>query len=289
MEADLTKFLNHRQAARGEARVVFLSLPYEETVSYMKGTGSGPASILAASHQLEDWEEDTEWEPTVELPIHSLGAVEPLTGESTAEYSERVFLAAGQCPEAFMVALGGEHSVTWPVVRARMKPGDTVVVIDAHPDLRDSYEGDKLSHASVVRRIVEGGFRVVQIGTGCNTPEEAEFLKGREGFTRFWARQAATPEGFAAVLRTLGELSGRVWFSVDLDGLDVSIMPGVGTPIPGGLTWHQAVAVVETLFANKNAQVAGIDVVELRPLPDSELSEFTAAKLIQKCLARIGR
>lgn len=289
MEADFTKFQNHPQASAEEARVVILSLPSEMTVSYMKGTAGGPAAILAASHQLEDWEEDTGLDTAYGLPMRSLGEVAPAEGETTAAYAERVHAAASACPEAFMVALGGEHSVTWPVIRARMAPGDTVVVIDAHPDLRSAYEGDPLSHASVVRRIVEGGFRVVQIGTGCNTKEEADFVEGRADFRRFWAREAATEEGYRAILETLGWIEGRVWLSIDLDGLCTSIMPGVGTPVPGGLSWHRAVGIIERLFANDMAKVVGLDVVELRPLPESELSEFTAAKLIQKCLARVGR
>jgi len=283
-QADPTKFLNHPQSALNEAEVLFLSLPYEATVSYMKGTALGPAAILAASHQLEDMEEETGRSPTLDLKIHALLPLEHNVGEATASYISRVEAAARVRPEAFLVALGGEHSVTPPLVRARMTPGDTVVVIDAHPDLRESYEGDKLSHASAMRRVVENGFKVVQIATGCDTPEEREFIAGRKDFTRFWARECATREGFADLLACLQALSGRVWFSVDLDGLCTSIMPGVGTPIPGGLGWHRTVDVVRALFMNPRVKVAGMDVVELRPLPESELSEFTAAKLIQKCL-----
>lgn len=285
MPLSQTRFLNHPQAPLNEAEVLFLPLPYEGTVSYMKGTAEGPLAILSASHQLEEFEEETEWEPTNELKLHGLSPVLWGIEEPSRSYIPRVEEAAKARPEAFMVALGGEHSVTPPVVRARLKKGSTVVVVDAHPDLRESYEGDKFSHASAIRRLVEDGYPILQIGTGCNTPEEAEFIKGRSDFKRFSANDAASPEGYTALLEALKALSGDVWFSVDLDGLCTSIMPGVGTPVPGGLGWHQMMGVVRALFNNPKAKVVGMDVVELRPLPDSELSEFTAAKLIQKCLA----
>ncbi len=285
MEADRTKFLNHPQARLDEAEVLFLPLPYEGTVSYMRGTARGPEAFLAASHQLEDFEEETGREPTLTLKIHALPPVLPLGGEKSAEYIARVEEAARVRPDAFMVAVGGEHSVTAPVLRARMKGQGTVVVIDAHPDLRESYEGDPLSHASAIRRVVEDGFKVVQIGTGCNTRDEADFIRGRSGFTRFSAVDCASQEGFRALLETLAGLEGPVWFSLDLDGLCTSIMPGVGTPVPGGLTWHMLMAVLRALFGNPAVDIKGMDVVELRPLPESELSEFTAAKIVQKCLA----
>lgn len=285
MDADVTKFLNHPQADLDGAEVVFLPLPYEGTVSYMKGTAGGPRAFFSASHQLEDYEEETGLEPTLELKIHTLPAIVPREGEKSSDYLERVEKAAMAGKGAFMVAVGGEHSVTAPVVRTRMSPGDTVIVIDAHPDLRMSYEGDVLSHASVMRRVIEGGFRVLQIGTGCNTAEEAAFVKGRSDFKRFSAVDCADPERFALLLNEISSLKGRAWLSIDLDGLCTSIMPGVGTPVPGGLGWHRLMAVLRAIFRNPALTVPGMDVVELMPLPESELSEFTAAKIVQKCLA----
>lgn len=285
MENGIPRFLNHDQAHLDGADVVFLALPYEGTVSYMLGTAGGPRAFFAASHQLEDYEEETGLEPTLRLKMHALPPVTPIAGETSADYIGRVEKAAGAGAGAFMVAVGGEHSVTAPIVRARMNPGDTVIVIDAHPDLRMSYEGDPLSHASVMRRVMEGGFRVLQIGTGCNTAEEAAFVQGRTDFRRFSAVDCADPERFNALLKEISGLAGRAWLSIDLDGLCVSIMPGVGTPVPGGLGWHELMAILRAVFRNPALAVSGMDVVELRPLPESELSEFTAAKIVQKCLA----
>lgn len=284
-DADPTKFCNHRQAPLEEARVVILPLPFEATVSYMKGAAEGPEKIIAASHQLEDWEEETCWEPTNELPVHSLDPLYHQAGESPESYLARVGAAARTASHAFLVAIGGEHSVTGPLVSARLQKGDTVVVVDAHPDLRESYEGTPLSHACAMRRVAESGMRIVQIGTGCDTAEEAQYAAANPDFHRFWAREAATPEGFARILGALSGLTGRVYLSIDLDGLCTSVMPGVGTPVPGGLTWHKTVDILRALAQNPNITLVGMDVVEIRPLADSELSEFTAAKLIQKGLA----
>lgn len=292
----VSRFLEHEQAPLAEAEVVFVPLPFEQSVSYITGTAQGPEAVLAASSQLEDLEEELGWSPTDELKIHCLEQVTPKDGESQEAYLARIDSAlAGVPPKAFTVGVGGEHTVTIPLVKksfsGRAADGGpdagrgTVIVIDAHPDLRDSYECSRYSHACVMRRLVEEGFNVLQVGLGTNSEHELAFAAGRSDVVQFFSHQLATQKGFARLLEHVGGLSGQCYLSIDCDGLCTSIMPGVGTPVPGGLGWHKLLMLFRAIWANPKLSVLSMDVVELRPLDGNPLSEFTAAKIIQKCLS----
>jgi agmatinase len=252
----------------------------------MKGTAQAPEAIAAASSQLEFYEEELGWEPTQALNIHSLAPLVPGEGESPESYLRREAELLKKIPAgAFVIGLGGEHTVTPPLVRHAIPEGGTVIAIDAHPDLRDSYEGERFSHACAMRRVAEEGRRLVQIGLGCITPEEEAYVREHGRITHFPSYSISDPAGFARLLDCLSRLEGDAYLSVDVDGLCTSIMPGTGTPVPGGLLWREMMAVVRTLLKNPALHLRGMDVVEVRPLPGNPLSEFTAAKLIQKCLS----
>jgi agmatinase len=280
------RYFDHYQADLASAAVVIVPMPYDGTVSYIKGTQKGPAAIVEAAGQLEDFEEELGWEPTKELKIHSLAPIEAQQDERPEAYLGRVRQALTDVPAtAFLLGLGGEHTVSIPLVEKCLRPGDLVISIDAHPDLRDEYEGERYSHACVMKRLVDAGMSLVEIGLGCISRPEAKWVETQPRIRQFWAKDLATPENFNGMLSYLAGLGGNVYLSLDADGLCTSIMPGVGTPMPGGLSWSAFMQILRTLSANPGIVLKGFDIVEVKPLADTPLSEFTAAKIIQKVLS----
>jgi agmatinase len=193
------------------------------------------------------------------------------TGEAVREVLER-----GQLP----LILGGEHSLSAPpigVVR-EFYPDLTVVHIDAHGDLRDEYEGTPLSHASIERRVVDMGIPLTEIGIRSFSPEEAEFMKTKPDVAIVWAYQMA--KGSARI--PWERLSEHTYLTIDLDAIDPSEMPAVGTPEPGGLRWYELLDLVREIF--RHTTVVGMDVVELCPMPGQTRADFLAARLVYKLI-----
>lgn len=187
----------------------------------------------------------------------------------------------------FIAALGGEHTITTALVQAAQTkyPDLSIVALDAHADLRDSYDGSKFSHACVMRRLYELGRPLTLLGTRAYSKEEADLMWVAPRFKLFKAKELHTPEGWQAALDHLKAIPGPVYLSIDLDALDPGIMPGVGTPEPGGLTYYQTLALIETLA--RRGPIIGLDLVELAPIPGNRVSEFTAARLLYKALGYI--
>jgi len=273
---------------RVRARVVVLPVPYEATTTYGRGTMRGPAAILAASTQVEFWDELESDEPCMRglhtlPPLDCSGAPEEVVARIRAAAAE----LAGE--GKFVLTLGGEHTVTVgaaPGVASRVG-ALTVVQSDAHADLRDEYEGTGLSHACVMRRLADS-FPIVQVGTRAFSAEEVAFARER-GIVAVGAHEIASSRGVAPessenapwIQRVIGAIAGpRVYLTVDLDGLDPSVVPAVGTPDPGGLTWYETLALVRALFKRKT--VVAADVVELCPTEGSVLSDYAAARLAYK-------
>jgi agmatinase len=185
--------------------------------------------------------------------------------------------------DKFVIAIGGEHGITAGVVEAYLEleaEPFTVVQIDAHGDLRHEYEGSIYNHACVMRRVLEMGLPTLPVGIRSICREEAELIRERN-IPVIWARDIATQADWIenAIARIP---TRRVFLTIDLDGLDPAALPGVGTPEPGGLSWYGLTAFLRRLFASH--PVIGCDVMELAPLGDSVVSEFTAAKLIYKLI-----
>jgi agmatinase len=263
------------------ARYAVLPVPYEGTVTYKSGTAAGPAAILDASQQVELFDEELCAE-CVSAGVATFPAVEP--ADDPAEEMRRVKAAAEPIVSAgrFLLALGGEHSITAPLVGlcAAAYGPLSVLQIDAHADLRDTYGGSKHSHACVMRRVLEITPGICQVGIRNFSREEYEDCP----------RQVAsffTPEKIASdpnwVDAVLGRLGDRVYVTVDMDGLDPSIAPGVGTPEPDGLTWRQVTALLRRICAER--QVLAADIVEVRPIPPNHVTEFLAARLAYKIIA----
>jgi agmatinase len=268
------------------ARVVILPIPYEATTTYRRGCENGPAAILDASQQVEyyDDDHDREWWP-VGLYTH-----EAIADTRNGHYiSSQEMLTEVQNTVAqliadgkFVISLGGEHSITTGIVaayrQAHPREPFTVVQIDAHGDLRNEYEGSIHNHACVMRRIVDMGLPTVQIGIRSICKEEADLIRERQ-LTVIRAREIALkPDWMQRALAAIQ--TQKVFLTIDLDGIDPTLIPGVGTPEPGGLNWFSLLTFLEQVF--QNHEVLGCDVMELAPITDSVVSEFTAAKLVYK-------
>lgn len=282
-------FMSLPNAAPDEADVFILPVPHERTVTYKSGTAAAPEAILAASDQLEFYEEDAGWCPTRHMKVAVLAPLPPLAGEEDSAYHRRLTASvAGLRREPLLLVLGGEHSITPDLLFARMQNSGTVIQIDAHADLRPSYQGSVYNHACPMHRIRAHGYKLIQIGIRSLHETEAETIATDQNITTYLDRVLRRPEGFQKLLRQLASLTGQVWLSIDMDGFDPALVAGVGTPQPGGLSWYQSLEIVDTLMRNRSIDLRGMDIVELVPEP-SRVSVMIAAKLVQKCISFWGK
>lgn len=275
--------LEPQRSAYEAAFAVVLPLPFERTTSYGKGTERGPAAILAASQQVETYDEELDLEPA-DRGIATAEPLQPRSGDlpealAQIEAEARRHFEAGKFP----VLLGGEHTLTLAAVRAARRGGKAaelgVVQFDAHADLRESYEGTPYSHASVMRRVLEEGHPILGVGIRALSAPEAALIRERD-LPVVWGRELDGCESrFEAFLERLPE---RVYLTFDVDFLDPSLLPATGTPEPGGGAWYPTLALLRRLFERK--LVVGMDAVELAPIPGQPASDFVAARLVYKCL-----
>jgi agmatinase len=281
-------FLDLKYLPVQDAEAIILPIPYEATTTYGSGTREGPEAILAASRQVELWDEENNWDPsqkvklTTALPIGT-----EASGPQAMLDKIRKVVQPWVSQGKMVFALGGEHTVTVALVQAvqTRHPDFTVVALDAHADLRDSYEGTKLSHACTLRRVYELGRPLVLMGTRSYSKEEADLLWVAPRMKLFKAADLNTPEGWAGALDHLRQIPGPVYLTIDLDALDPGVMPAVGTPEPGGLTYSQVLTIISTL--TQRGPVIGLDLVELAPIPGNRVSEFTAARILYKAIGYI--
>jgi len=281
-------FLDLKPFPLKEAEAVILPIPYEATVSYGGGTKEGPEAILAASRQVELWDEQHNWDPSQFIKLATALPVFPEVSGPQAMLDKIRRLVQPWIQQGKLIAaLGGEHTITAALVQAAQTkyPDLAIVALDAHADLRDSYEGSKLSHACVLRRLYELGRPLTLLGTRSYSHDEDQLMWVAPRFKLFKARELHTPEGWQAALDHLKTITGPVYLTIDLDALDPGIMPAVGTPEPGGLTYYQALTLIETVA--RRGPVIGLDLVELAPIPGNRVSEFTAARLLYKALGYI--
>jgi agmatinase len=264
------------------ARAVVLPVPYDLTTSYLAGTRHGPQAIIAASTHLELYDEELHSEP-YRLGIHTLPPLEP-SAASPEETLQRVEEAISWLlqHDKFPVLLGGEHSLTLAPVRALQKKfgNFSVLQLDAHADLRDSFQNTHFNHACVGRRIHELGLTLVQIGIRAISPEEAEFMRSAKNlYVCFDYELHSHP---AQIDAALSKLRDPVYVTVDVDVFDPALMPAVGTPEPGGLDWYTVLKILR--YVGEKHTVLGFDVVELCPIAGLVGPDFLAAKLVYKML-----
>jgi agmatinase len=260
-----------------------IPVPYEKTVSYGSGTAAGPLAILESSQQLELFDGidiPAEHGIYTHPPVDCSGPDEESL-EKIAETVSRV-LSLKKIP----VVLGGEHTVGVGAFRAvkRHFKDFGIVQFDAHADLRDSSHGTPLSHACVMRRGVDMGIPIFQIGVRSLSWEEHLFRKERN-----IGHLDASAIGMGMVPQTIlpDDFPRDIYITFDVDGLDPSIMPATGTPEPGGLGWYQTFSALSVVMRGR--RVIGFDVVELAPIPGIHAPNFTAARLIYNLFGMISR
>ena len=264
------------------ARFCVLPLPHEQTVSFGKGTAAGPAAILEASAQVELFDEQFLRE-FYHAGIHTLPPLH-LRG-SLENIDEQIYTAAAGIVQMdkFLLTLGGEHSITAPLVKAyQEKYSDlSVLQIDAHADLRAEYDGSPYSHACVMRRIHEMKVPCLGVGIRSFCGDEHEYMQVNQidYISPSMIRQSL-PDVLQSILNALTD---QVYITFDIDGLDPSVSPGTGTPEPGGLWWHEALAILEAVGRSK--RIVGADVVEVAPIAGQQVTEFAAARLAYKLIA----
>lgn len=276
------------QPKEDEALFHIVPVPYEHSVSYGGGTANGPKAIIVASDQLETTDGISEpcnegiyTHPAIDCDGDAETVMQRIR-EVNARIAKR-----GQIP----VVLGGEHTVSYGAVMgvADAYPDEPLGVIqfDAHADLRDSYEGSKWSHASVMKRLVDEGMHLFQLGVRAMSVAEQgvrdehkdriHWLDAREICRQNPQHSFTLPENFPK----------KVYITVDIDGLDGAIMPATGTPVPGGLTFWQMVDLIES--AARQREVVGIDVVEFAPIDGLHVYDYTSAEVTYKMMGSVAR
>jgi len=263
------------------ARVVILPIPLDRTTSYMPGTRNGPHEILVASSHMELWDEETQTD-VHGIGIYTLAEMEfPFASMDDVVREIRRVAAEIVNRDKFPFILGGEHSITPAVVGAiaAKHAGLSVLQLDAHADLRDSFMGTRHNHACAMRRTLEFA-RATQVGIRSLSPEEAAAAPTlpTQIFYDFNMRQQ--PDWMDRVVESLGE---TVYITIDVDGFDPAIMPATGTPEPGGLSWYEALTLLRRVIERRN--VVGCDIVELSPMGGNVAPNFLCAKLVYKILS----
>ncbi|SLM31777.1 Agmatinase [Desulfamplus magnetovallimortis] len=269
-----------------------IPVPMERSVSYGRGTDQGPFAILEASQQLEAWDG---FSIPLDMGIHTVECVD-CTGntEEILSHIENSVNASLDC-NAIPVILGGEHTVTLGALRAlhshyasRPLSPFGIIQIDAHADLRDEYEGDPLSHASVMRRAVDDlDLPLFQIGVRALCFEEVKFRK-EKSISCIDARDIYL-KGLNGLPRQLlpQDFPDNIYITIDVDGLDPSVIRATGTPVPGGIGWYDTIALLERCIYGRN--VIGFDIVELAPVENDTASDFAAALLVYMVMGMVQR
>lgn len=269
----------------GEPLFRVIPVPLEQTVSYGGGTGRGPGAILAASQQLEVWDGFSE-------PLAAGIATEPVvdcTGDIHGVLARiEAAVRAAVEKKAIPVVLGGEHSVSLAPIRvlaASCPEPIGIIQIDAHADLRDSFEGLPFSHACVMRRALEEcGCALMQFGVRALCREEVRYrrqrrvlhLDGREIYG-VDLKKISLPAAFPH----------HIYLTIDVDGLDPSVIAATGTPVPGGPGWYDTLIFIERVLAGR--RLLGFDLVELAPRPGDHGSDFAAAQLVYAVIGMVAR
>ena len=277
----------------GDPDIVVLQVPYELTTSYGQGTERGPAACVAASGQVELFD------PVLgqDLPAgYNIATPRQWSGEGNTlkQQLEGItsYLAKWNTGTIFPVILGGEHGILPAVIESLQNHPDvegdysklTLVQIDAHADLRTQLDGEPFSHACAAARAMDYGLKhLYQVGVRAFSKEEYDRINSDSNISTYFAAEVLTNhKKWQEWLDVLRAIEGPIHLTVDIDGLDGSIVPATGTPVPGGLSFWQAVETIEAVFSAPNGRVISMDVNEIVPQQDTPLTQFTAAMLATK-------
>jgi len=277
-------FLGIDNKSNTKENVVVIPFGLEKTVSYGGGTSKGPEEIIKASHQVELFDEDLNKEPYKNIGIKTLKPFpikkNIIDALKQIENINTSLLKKGKFP----LVLGGEHSLTPGSIRPFIKKFGKICLLhfDAHADLRNSYNGNKFSHASAIRRCLDHpGVSVVSFGIRNISLSEIPFLnKNKKRINIFWAKDKMkwNLKKFKKIIK-----NKKIYLTFDVDGLDLSLMPATGTPEPGGLFWDETIKIIK--IAARSSHIVGADINELSPIKGFDSYNFLAAKLAYKIIA----
>ncbi len=285
-ETSTYNFLGIPNPIYEKAKFLILPIPYEATVSFGRGTRFGPESIILSSRYVELFDEEIKTEPykmgiltLPEIPIES-NSVQQMLKKITRNVQKHLK------KKKFILSLGGEHSISIPLIQTHkiFYPDLKVIHLDAHADMRNSYEGSKFNHACVMKRITESGCEIFSFGIRSLSKEEFEFISSSKMNHIFFAMDIynKTIENFVDNIP-----DGNYYLTIDLDVFDPSLVPDVGTPEPGGLKWYSTLKFIKKLISSKN--IVGADIVELAPKHPYGHSSFFSAKLTYKIIAYLSQ
>tara|TARA_B100000686_G_scaffold210683_1_gene217484 strand:+ start:2352 stop:3236 length:885 start_codon:yes stop_codon:yes gene_type:complete len=277
-------FLGIDNKNNNKEKVIVVPFGLEKTVSYGGGTKKGPQEIIKASHQVELYDEDLKKEPHKSIGIKTLKPfpIKKNIKDALNQIENINDLLLNK--KKFPLVLGGEHSLTAGSIRPFLKKYNKICLLhfDAHADLRNSYNGDKFSHASAIRRCLDyPNVSVISFGIRNISQSEISFLyKNNKRINIFWAKDKSkwNLNKFKKIIK-----NKKVYITFDVDGLDSSLMPATGTPEPGGLFWDETINIIK--IASQYSDIVGADVNELSPIKGFDSYNFLAAKLAYKIIS----
>ena len=265
-------------------KVVIVPFGLEKNVSYGGGTNRGPKEIIKASHQVELFDEDLNKEPYKNIGIRTLQpfAIKKNIIDALKQIENINRLILDQ--KKFPLVLGGEHSLTSGAIRPFVEKFGKLCLLhfDAHADLRNSYNGNKFSHASAIRRCLDNpNVSVISFGIRNISSSEIPFLKkNKKRIKIFWTKDKAK---WSLIQLKKIIRNKKVYLTFDVDGLDLSLMPATGTPEPGGLFWNETIKIIK--IAAQHSQIVGADINELSPIKGFDCYNFLVAKLAYKIIS----
>ena len=277
-------FLGIDNKSNVEESVVVVPFGLEKTVSYGSGTSRGPREIIKASHQVELFDEDLNKEPYKSIGIKTLSPfpIKKNIVDALKQIENIIKILINK--KKFPLILGGEHSLTPGAIRPFVKKFGKICLLhfDAHADLRNSYNGNKFSHASAIRRCLDiPNVSVISFGIRNISLSEISFLKkNKKRINIFWSKDKLkwNLNKFKKIIR-----NKKVYLTFDVDGLDSSLMPATGTPEPGGLFWDETINIIK--IAAQSSHIVGADINELSPIKGFDSYNFLVAKLAYKIIA----
>ena len=285
------KYLSNKKGFLGidnkisfKEKVVIVPFGLEKTVSYGGGTRNGPKEIIKASHQVELYDEELHYEPYKKIGIKTLKPFKINKNIKKALNNMSKINQKILDKKLFPLTFGGEHSITPGCIAPFVKKYKKVYLLhfDAHADLRESYNGEKFSHASAIKRCLDHkNVSIISFGIRNISESEVPFLKKNKArINIFWAKDKLKWDlkKFKKMIR-----NKTVYLTFDVDGLDSSIMPATGTPEPGGLLWDETLNIIK--IAARNSNIVGADINELSPIKGFNSYNFLVAKLAYKILS----
>ncbi len=250
-----------------------LGVPFDSTTTYQPGARFGPNAIREASYNLERY--NFPLRKKLDTNFYDLGNLEVVHGnfQKTSKYLESTVKELKELGIIPLV-LGGEHSITYSVVKALDIADFTLIHFDAHMDLLDTYQGEKYSHATVIRRISELNPQIIQIGIRSGSAEELEFAQesGVESYASSWAM-----DNLAETQKIISNIKGPLYVSVDIDVLDPAYAPSVGTPSPGGL---DPIQLQKLIYCLQGKDIIGFDLVEVSSRCFGDITSVNAAQVV---------